>query len=95
MPLPFPVRLLTGISTIQRFPFAKLQSSDLGGAYQGFSAYEKVLPGNSITVFFKEFSQEGTGNKEEAAKEYHRYLQIVKEGKFAQYLRPHGGVGIL
>ena len=65
--------------------FAKLQTRDFGGAYQDFSAYERVLPGNPTTVFFKGFSLEGTENKEEAAKEYHRYLQAVKEGKFAQY----------
>jgi beta-barrel assembly-enhancing protease len=65
--------------------FAKLQTRDFAGAYQDFSAYEKVLPGNPTTVFFKGFSLEGAGNKEAAAKEYHRYLQAVKEGKFAQY----------
>jgi predicted Zn-dependent protease len=65
--------------------FAKLQTRDFAGAYQDFSAYEKVLPGNPTTVFFKGFSREGMGNKEEAAKEYHRYLQVVQEGKFAQH----------
>ena len=65
--------------------FAKLQTRDFGGAYQDFNTYEKVLPGNPTTFFFKGFSLEGTGNKEEAAKEYHRYLQVVKEGKFAQH----------
>ena len=65
--------------------FAKLQTRDFGGAYQDFNTYEKVLPGNPTTVFFKGFSLEGTGNKEEAAREYHRYLQVVKEGKFAQH----------
>jgi predicted Zn-dependent protease len=65
--------------------FAKLQTQDFAGAYRDFSAYEKVLPGNPTTAFFKGFSLEGTGSKEEAAKEYHRYLQAVQEGKFAQY----------
>jgi predicted Zn-dependent protease len=65
--------------------FAKLQTRDFPGAYRDFSAYDKVLPGNPTTVFFKGFSLEGTGNKEEAAKEYHRYLQVVQEGKFAQH----------
>lgn len=65
--------------------FAKLQTRDFAGAYQDFSAYEKVLPGNPTTVFFQGFSREGMGNKEEAAKEYHRYLQVVQQGKFAQH----------
>jgi len=65
--------------------FAKLQTRNFAGAYQDFSSYEKVLPGNPTTVFFKGFSKEGMGNKEEAAKEYQRYLQVVQEGKFAQH----------
>jgi predicted Zn-dependent protease len=65
--------------------FAKLQTRNFAGAYQDFSSYEKVLPGNPTTAFFKGFSKEGMGNKEEAAKEYQRYLQVVQEGKFAQH----------
>ena len=64
---------------------AKLQTRDFPGAYQDFSSYEKILPGNPSTAFFKGFSLEGMGNKPEAAKEYHRYLQVVKEGRFAQH----------
>ena len=65
--------------------FAKLQSKDFPGAYQDFSSNEKVLPGNPTTVFFKGYSLEGMGKKPEAAQEYNRYLQVVKEGKFAQH----------
>jgi TolA-binding protein len=65
--------------------FGKLQTKNFAGAYQDFSSYEKVLPGNPTTVFLKGYSREGMGNKEEAAKEYHRYLQVVQEGKFAQH----------
>jgi len=65
--------------------FAKLQTEDYGGAYQDFSAYEKLLPGNPTTIFFRGFAQEGMENEAEAAKEYHRYLQVVQEGKLAQY----------
>jgi len=65
--------------------FAKLQTKNFAGAYQDFSSYEKVLPGNPTTVFFKGFSLEGMGKKPEAAQDYHRYLQVVKEGKFAQH----------
>jgi len=65
--------------------FAKLQTKNFSGAYQDFSSYEKVLPGNPTTTFFKGFSLEGMGKKPEAAQDYHRYLQVVKEGKFAQH----------
>jgi len=65
--------------------FAKLQTKDFAEAYQDFSAYEKLLSGNPNTIFFKGFAQEGLGNKPEAAREYHRYLQIVQQGKFAQH----------
>lgn len=65
--------------------FAKIQISDFAGAYQDFSTYEKLLPGNPNTIFFKGFSQEGMGHKPEAAKDYQRYLQVVQEGKFAQH----------
>jgi predicted Zn-dependent protease len=65
--------------------FAKLQTRDFAGANQDFNAYEKVLPGNPTTTFFKGFSLEGMGKKPEAAQEYHRYLKVVQEGKFAQH----------
>jgi predicted Zn-dependent protease len=65
--------------------FAKLQTRNFAGAYQDFSSYEKVLPGNPNTIFFRGFSLEGMGKKPEAAQDYHRYLQVVKEGKLAQH----------
>lgn len=65
--------------------FVKLRTTDFEGAYQDFSAHEKLLPGNPTTIFFKGFAQEGMQNKPESAKEYHRYLQIVQKGKFAQH----------
>jgi tetratricopeptide (TPR) repeat protein len=65
--------------------FAKLQTRNFAGAYQDLGAYERVLPGNPTTVFFKGFSLEGMEKKPEAAQEYHRYLQVVREGKFAQH----------
>ena len=46
---------------------------------------EKLLPGNPTTIFFKGFAQEGMQNKPEAAKEYHRYLQVGQQGKYAQH----------
>jgi beta-barrel assembly-enhancing protease len=65
--------------------FAKTQTRDFAGAYQDFSTYEKILPGNPSTAFFKGFSLEGMGKKPEAAQQYNRYLQVVKQGKYAQH----------
>lgn len=65
--------------------FAKIQTRDFAGAYQDFSTYEKLLPGNPNASFFKGFSLEGMGDKATAAQEYHRYLQVVKSGKYAQH----------
>jgi predicted Zn-dependent protease len=65
--------------------FAKIQTRDFSGAYRDFSTHEKVLPGNPHTPFFKGFSLEGMGKRPEAAQEYHRYLQVVKQGKYAQH----------
>jgi predicted Zn-dependent protease len=65
--------------------FGKLQTKNFAGAYQDFSSYDKVLPGNPTTTFFKGFSLEGMGKKPEAAQDYHQYLKVVQEGKFAQH----------
>lgn len=61
----------------------KIKSFEL--AYQDFSTCQKLLPANPHYTFFKGFAQEGMDNKAEAAKEYHLYLQVVKEGKYAQH----------
>lgn len=63
----------------------RLQNKNFELAYQDFSTCEKLLPANPHYIFFKGFSLEGMGRKPEAAREYHRYLQIVKEGKYAQH----------
>ncbi len=67
--------------------FIKLRTKDFEGAYRDFSSHEKLLPGNPTTMFFKGFAQEGMQNKTEAAREYHRYLEVVQEGKFAQHAK--------
>ena len=65
--------------------FIKLRTKEFEGAYRDFSTHEKLLPGNPTTMFLKGLAQEGMQNKPEAAKEYHRYLEVVQEGKFAQH----------
>jgi len=65
--------------------FGKIQTRAFGTAYEDFSAYEKILPGNPSAAFFKGFSMEGMGNRSEAAQQYNRYLQVVRQGKYAQH----------
>ena len=65
--------------------FSKIQLKDFEGAYEEFSSFELLLPGNPNTIFFKGYCQEGMIHTEQAANEYKRYLQIVQEGKYAQH----------
>jgi len=63
----------------------KLAKKDFGRAYEDFSSYEKLLPGNPNTIFLEGYSLEGMGRKNDAANDYYRYLQIVNQGDQAQY----------
>jgi len=65
--------------------FANVQLKDFEKAYEEFNAYERRLPGNPNTIFFKGYSQEGMNHVEQAADEYQRYLQIVRQGQYAQH----------
>lgn len=65
--------------------FAKIKTRQFESAYQDFVRYDKILPGNPNTVFFKGRSLEGMNRIKEAADHYYRYLQVVQEGEKAQY----------
>jgi tetratricopeptide (TPR) repeat protein len=65
--------------------FAKIKTNDFEGAYQEFDTYEKRLPGNPNTIFFKGYAQENMQHIRKAAHEYNRYLQVVQQGEKAQY----------
>lgn len=65
--------------------FAKIQLKDFEGAYEEFDTYDRLLPGNPNIIFFKGYSQEGMGNTRQAANLYHRYLQVVQQGQYAQH----------
>jgi predicted Zn-dependent protease len=65
--------------------YAKIQLKNFQGAYNEFSAYERLLPGNPNTIFFKGYSQEGMNHVPQAADEYNRYLQVVRQGQYAQH----------
>jgi Flp pilus assembly protein TadD len=64
---------------------ASIMNKDYSSALADFTAYERMLPGNPTTVFLKGFSYEGMKNKQGAAQEYRRYLQVVKQGEMAQH----------
>lgn len=63
----------------------KIRNKKYDGAYQDFSIYERRLPGNPNTMFFKGLSLEGMEKIEPAARAYNNYLQQVRQGKQAQY----------
>jgi predicted Zn-dependent protease len=65
--------------------FANIQLKDFEKAYDEFNTYEKRLSGNPNTIFFKGYCQEGMNHIEPAAAEYHRYLQVVQQGQYAQH----------
>jgi Flp pilus assembly protein TadD len=63
----------------------KLAGRDFGRAYEDFSSYEKLLPGNPNTIFLEAYSLERMGRRRDAAVEYNRYLGIVSQGDQARY----------
>jgi predicted Zn-dependent protease len=65
--------------------FSRIQLKDFEGAYEEFDAFERLLPGNPNTIFFKGYCREGMDQIEPAASEYRRYLQEVQQGKYAQH----------
>ena len=65
--------------------FAKIKKKRFDSAYHDFSSYDRLLPGNPNTVFFKGVSLEGMQRFDQAAGHYSRYLQSVREGAQAQY----------
>ena len=63
----------------------KLRVKNYAAAYEDFSIYERRLPGNPNTIFYKGLSLEGMQKIEPAAQAYNAYLQQVRQGKEAQY----------
>ncbi|MDQ1329863.1 MAG: hypothetical protein QG578_125 [Thermodesulfobacteriota bacterium] len=65
--------------------FARMKKKDFESAYEEFDSYEKALPGNSGTIFYKGFCREGMKQFKESAFEYNRYLQMENSGDEATY----------
>ena len=68
---------LSGLSRIQLKKFDQ--------AVQDFTSYEKKLPGNPNTIFYRGYAYEGMGNRQKSAEDYSSYLQQVTEGEQAQH----------
>ena len=63
----------------------KIKKRNFDSAYNDFKSYEKLLPGNPNTIFYMGLALEGMQHREESAKAYYRYLQIVNQGDQAKY----------
>jgi len=64
---------------------ASLQARDFDAAYSEFIRYETMLPGNPNTTYFKGYSMEGAGRRQQSAEHYMRYLNLVREGEYARH----------
>ena len=64
---------------------AKLFRKRYQEAYDDFTRYGQILPGNPETVFFKGLCLDKMGRTEEAARHYQQYLQQVSRGENARY----------
>jgi predicted Zn-dependent protease len=65
--------------------FAKIRKKDFAAALKEFDAYDRMLPGNPGTIFFKGLSLEGMGRPKASAQQYYRYLQTVRQGPQAKH----------
>jgi len=64
---------------------ARIDQGQFAGALQDFDRYDQVLPGNPGIAFLRGYALEGMGRKPDAAAQYQKYLQSVREGPQAQH----------
>ncbi len=64
---------------------ANLNSGEYSEAFQQFSEYERLLPGNDNTMFYKGLSLEKQGRRKMAAQEYTRYCRNQTSGEKYEY----------
>jgi predicted Zn-dependent protease len=64
---------------------AHLGTREYDKALDNFTAYDKKLPGNPYTGFYKGLALEKMGHREDAARQYYQFLQSVTQGEQAQY----------
>jgi predicted Zn-dependent protease len=65
--------------------FASLKQNKFDRAHADFTAYQRLLPGNPMALFFKGYALEGMGQRQAAAQEYYGYLKQVNQGNQATY----------
>ena len=65
--------------------FARIKLKQFEGAVANFTAYEKKLPGNPNTAFYRGYAYEGMNNRQKAAADYVAYLKQVNQGDQARY----------
>jgi predicted Zn-dependent protease len=63
----------------------RLKTKQFEGALADFNSYDRLLPGNPGITFLKGLSYEGMQQKEPAARQYYKYLQVVRQGDSAKY----------
>jgi tetratricopeptide (TPR) repeat protein len=54
-------------------------------AYRNIQDYDRLMPGNPNSLFFKGYALEKMQKKKSAAEQYYRYLQKINQGEQAQY----------
>lgn len=62
-----------------------VKAQKFDAAYSNFVAYDKALPGNPYTAFYKGYAQENMGNATAAAEEYIKFLKQVNQGDQAKH----------
>lgn len=65
--------------------FARIKLKKFEAAAADFSDYDKKLPGNPNTAFYRGYAYEGMGNRQNAAADYMAFLKQVNQGEQAQY----------
>jgi tetratricopeptide (TPR) repeat protein len=64
---------------------SKIQLKKFDQAVEDFNSYQKKLPGNPNTIFYRGYAYEGMGNRQKSTEDYSLYLQQVTEGEQAQH----------
>lgn len=64
---------------------AKIETRKFESALADFEAYEKRLPGNPNTVFYRGYALEGMNQREKSAAAYADFLKAVRQGDQAEH----------
>ncbi len=65
--------------------YAMTRKKNYEAALAEFNEYERLLPGNPNTLFFKGLALEGMEKRESSADNYYRYLKIINQGDQARH----------